>query len=158
MVVIDYTFWQGYGPVIVTGTVLFVIGMVLMLVGGGAARAYERVMVSSVAEWRGMSMRRREKRRAAYVSSVAEWRRKARKARRVQMWAVYAVVAVPVLAGVRPVLDAVVPEWTVRSRWLVVACVLVAVLAVTAYLERRRASGRQVYLRQETEFDERSRS
>src|SRR5699024_1931776 len=136
----------------ITGSAGAVVALLLLTVGGGAARGDERMMVSCVAEWKKLSSKRKVS-RDERLGRAKEWQAKAQRARQVQIAGTYLMVVVPVVVGVGPVLDHMV-EWTVEERWAVTALVLLTVLVVTGYLERRHAYARRIRIRQETDLEE----
>lgn len=141
---VELSFWQEYGPRLVLALSALTIGGVLALIGGGAARAYERTVIARAEQYRSMPAKRRREQKDSYLLAFSELAARASKARVLQSVALYVVTAVVVTVAARTALDLV--AWAPGMRWLGALAALGVALVALTYALRRAASSRSLRL------------
>lgn len=148
----DLTFWQNYGPFIISLITAFIVGGGLVLFGGRVAQLYEKTMVTQAEHFRAMATGRRKRKRSTVEKSLNQVRNKAQGARKLQIVALYFTT---VFVGYH-LAQMIVSLGNTEGflKWILALAVMAVLFVAVWYAERRSASERKNRLSIQTDLDQ----
>lgn len=149
---VTLTFWQEYGPRIILTGAIALVGLILLFIGRGAARACEAKMRSTAADFRALHRKARARRRDGYARTLDDLADKAATARRTHTAGVYLLVGGLTFTLTGEILRTTSLDWVVTLPLDVLGAVIA--IAVAHHVLHVTASARQAQLEKETCLEE----
>lgn len=141
---VDLTFWQEYGPFIISIVLGIVIGAGVVLFSGVIARTYEKTMVKEANHYWDLKTGAQQRRRDKTADSIAQLQDKARSARTMQRTMLYISTAFVSYHLARMYIGMTSVEgW---ARWGVLVLGVLACVGIAYFLEHRASTHRAARL------------